>query len=323
MLWISSTRPRGSRSRHPLLVMEVTPLRDLFATRYLSAVGLVALVYDHVLTFEDEVSLIWMAPHSIAKWMFLVNRYFVLCMQIALAYVLCGFVGLVMTNKNRCQHTLSAFPLASLLSVCIGNMLVLQRIVILWDRRVIIVKVMIAGFLIGFSAQVITMALVVKRLAPSVEWMSSVGACVITRSTPLLIVLWSSAMLFEGLVLLTTTLNALDRPRTIHERLAGVLRRDGIQYFAVITSLRILNLVLAVFAINRPSLIFLGTFFVWALTTTALSRLLLNLRRIEIGSNISLVCGRSSPFALRLVNRHEAKASVSGEVEVEMDVWTS
>lgn len=63
--------------------------------------------------------------------------------------------------------------------------------------------------------------------------------------------------------------------------------------------------------------------FVWALTTTALSRLLLTLRRIEVESNVSLICGRSSPFALRLVNRHEAKASVSGEVEVEMDVWTS
>lgn len=63
--------------------------------------------------------------------------------------------------------------------------------------------------------------------------------------------------------------------------------------------------------------------FVWALTTTALSRLLLNLRRVEIESNISLICGRSSPFALQLVHRHEAKASVSGEVEIEMDVWTS
>ncbi|OCH84997.1 hypothetical protein OBBRIDRAFT_839300 [Obba rivulosa] len=316
-----------------------TPLRDLFATRYLSAVGLVALVYDHALTFGDEVSLVWTAPHSFAKWAFLVNRYFVLCMQIAVAYVLCGFVGLVMTNKeqvhtatlrlaanlreNRCQHALSAFPLTSLVSVCIGNLLVLQRIVVLWDRRAIIVKVMVAGFLIGFSAQVIVMSFVVKHLAPSVGWSISAGACVITRSTPLLIVLWSSAMLFEGLVLLTTTLNALDRPRTVHEGLANVLRRDGIQYFTAITCLRILNLVLAVVATNRPSLIFLGAFFVWALTTTALSRLLLNLRRVESESNVSQTYDRSSPFALRLMKRHEAKASVSGEVEIEMDVWTS
>ncbi|OCH85705.1 hypothetical protein OBBRIDRAFT_838763 [Obba rivulosa] len=56
----------------------ITSLRDLFATRYLSAVGLVALAYDHTLTFGDEVSLIWTAPNSFAKWIFLVNRYFVL-----------------------------------------------------------------------------------------------------------------------------------------------------------------------------------------------------------------------------------------------------
>ena len=33
------------------------------------------MLYDHVLTFGDEVRLIWAAPRSFPKWMFLVNRY--------------------------------------------------------------------------------------------------------------------------------------------------------------------------------------------------------------------------------------------------------
>jgi hypothetical protein len=37
--------------------------------------GLVVVLYDHVLTFGDEVRLIWAAPRSFAKWIFLVNRY--------------------------------------------------------------------------------------------------------------------------------------------------------------------------------------------------------------------------------------------------------
>ncbi|OCH85704.1 hypothetical protein OBBRIDRAFT_289308 [Obba rivulosa] len=202
-------------------------------------------------------------------------------------------------------------------------MLVLQRVVILWDRRTIIVKVMAAGFLIGLSTQVISMTFLVKHLSPSVVWSEAVRTCIVTQSSHLLLVIWGSAMLFEVLVLITTALNALDRPRTAHDRLADMLRRDGIQYFGAITCLRILNLVLGGVATNRPSLLFLGSFFVWALTTTAISRLLLNLRRVEIESDFSLICGRASPFALQLVHRHEAKASVNGEVEIEMDVWTS
>ena len=33
------------------------------------------MLYDHVLTFDDEVRVIWTAPRSFAKWMFLLNRY--------------------------------------------------------------------------------------------------------------------------------------------------------------------------------------------------------------------------------------------------------
>jgi len=33
------------------------------------------MFYDHALTFGDEVRLLWAAPSSFAKWMFLINRY--------------------------------------------------------------------------------------------------------------------------------------------------------------------------------------------------------------------------------------------------------
>jgi hypothetical protein len=37
--------------------------------------GLVALLYDHLLTLDQEVRLIWQAPGSFVKWVFLANRY--------------------------------------------------------------------------------------------------------------------------------------------------------------------------------------------------------------------------------------------------------
>lgn len=52
----------------------------------LSAVGLVVLLYDHALTFVDEVKLIWAAPASFPKYAFLFNRYLVLGCMLGVAY---------------------------------------------------------------------------------------------------------------------------------------------------------------------------------------------------------------------------------------------
>ena len=52
----------------------------------LAAVGLMVLVYDHLLTFADEVELIWPAPATYAKYIFLLNRYTVLGTLFAVAY---------------------------------------------------------------------------------------------------------------------------------------------------------------------------------------------------------------------------------------------
>lgn len=81
----------------------VQALQDAQATRYLTgtslfhssrvwalnslpAVGFVVLLYDHVLTFVDEVKLIWAAPVSFPKYAFLFNRYLVLACMLGVAY---------------------------------------------------------------------------------------------------------------------------------------------------------------------------------------------------------------------------------------------
>lgn len=47
--------------------------------------GLVALLYDHVLTLDQEIRLIWKAPNTFVKWMFLVTRYLSEACLLALA----------------------------------------------------------------------------------------------------------------------------------------------------------------------------------------------------------------------------------------------
>ena len=51
----------------------------------IEAVGFVLLLYDHMLTFRDEVDSVWSARPSFAKKLFLLNRYTVPAMQLTCA----------------------------------------------------------------------------------------------------------------------------------------------------------------------------------------------------------------------------------------------
>ncbi len=56
------------------------------------AIGLVAMLYDHALTIDDEVQLVWHARPSFAKYAFLYNRYSAVAVLTAVQYCACPFV---------------------------------------------------------------------------------------------------------------------------------------------------------------------------------------------------------------------------------------
>lgn len=51
-----------------------------------TAVALAVVLYDYALTAPDEINLVWTAPTTYAKYMFLLNRYVVLGTLLAVAY---------------------------------------------------------------------------------------------------------------------------------------------------------------------------------------------------------------------------------------------
>ncbi|OJT02382.1 hypothetical protein TRAPUB_7106 [Trametes pubescens] len=180
----------------------------------------------------------------------------------------------------------------AIVSVGIANLLILQRVVILWEHRPIILKIMTVGFLLSFTLQVVTMVLTLVNVLPSIQWSAPLGMCIATKSSHILVAVWASPLVFEVFVLTSTALNALDRPRTVELPIIKALHSDGLGFFLAITCFRILNLTLA--ALSRPSLTLLGVFFCWAMTTTVLNRLLLHLRRAECRQVSSLAADEAS-----------------------------
>ncbi|KAI0075354.1 hypothetical protein K474DRAFT_1599946 [Panus rudis PR-1116 ss-1] len=255
----------------------ITGLHDAFATRYLSAAGLVVLLYDHILTFPDEITLVWYSRRSFAKYAFLVNRYLVLASLLVIAYEMCGFIGI-----ELCRNILTTASILGILSVGIANTLVLLRVVTLWDHRPIVTKLMTFGFLASFTTQLVTMAITTARLGPHVVWSPGANMCITTTTTSVYIVVWSAPMLFEICVLVSTIMNALDRPRVANLKMTQALYMDGVFYFFTLSCFRALNLAFS--TVKRSSMVMLSAFFVWAMTTTVLNRSLLRIYQAEADS---------------------------------------
>jgi len=270
--------------------------RDANAARYLSGIGLVLLLWDHAITFADEVQLIWKARPSFAKYAFLVNRYLVACDLFTAAFFMNHFSSTPISDKT-CKIFFVVSPMLGVLSIGLANILVLLRVLTLWDRDRGVVKLMTIGFLVSFAATTGTMIAAVTIFLPGIRFDTTLHMCITTESSKVLTGVWASPMVFEILVLAATCMNSLTTPRKSDTALRNALHRDGIAFFSTITILRTFNLVVA--AVAPPPLILLGMFFVWAMTTLTLNRSLLNIQKAEGVRRVDLT-GRQSPFGVEL-----------------------
>ncbi|EPQ54345.1 hypothetical protein GLOTRDRAFT_111644 [Gloeophyllum trabeum ATCC 11539] len=256
----------------------VTVLRNVQATRYLSAAGLVVLLWDHLLTFEDEVEFVWKAEWAVPKVLFLGLRYIVPVMLIINTYQMSGLVTHHLSD-TVCKVWLSLAIYMGMISIAIGNFLVLLRLWILWDRKRALVYSTLLIFVLTQLAAIGTMTAMVVRLLPVLYFDELIDMCALGTKINVLW-LWLPGIIFEVMVFTTVCWNAIDRPTSAHTPVMKALYRDGFGYFAALTLLRVFNLTLAIIA--PVSLMFLGVFFIWSATNITVTRLILNSRKLSM-----------------------------------------
>ncbi|KAH7920901.1 hypothetical protein BV22DRAFT_1020366 [Leucogyrophana mollusca] len=103
---------------------------DLWIRRAFGVAGYTFLVWDYILTFEDEVKYIWMAPWTLTKAFFLVNRYGNLASQ---TFVRIEETGLLSHGSQTWCHGFDVFStIYVLLATESIHILVLLRAWAIW-----------------------------------------------------------------------------------------------------------------------------------------------------------------------------------------------
>lgn len=106
---------------------------QIWVRKALSAAGHTVLIYDHLLTFNDEILYVWNAPWTVVKVLFLVNRYGNLTGQTLIRLEEAG----ILANNSQffCQRfsiVTSSFMILSSESI---HILVLIRVWAIWGTR--------------------------------------------------------------------------------------------------------------------------------------------------------------------------------------------
>jgi len=254
------------------------PLHDFqeaITVKYIGAVGLVFLIYDHIISIGDEVELVWKAKWTFAKAIFLLVRYAVPCALIVYNYEVVDMKSLHKPN-SFCRLWFNIMVCLAMTTIAIGNFLVLLRLWVIRSRNRIFICSTFVLFVLSHVASFTFVIVVLINISSSLIFDSELSMCVIKRRK-ILGILFIPAVIFDGLALGATIWNALGRPRSQGTGLMHCLRQDGFSFVLLLFLMRVINLFSTL--LGPLHIIFPTAYIIWATTTVTLSWLVLDLRR--------------------------------------------
>lgn len=254
------------------------------AQRYMAMAGFTILVWDHICTFNEEVQFMWPAPRSLVKILFFGNRYIVPVVQ---TITVIQISRLVTTSDTFCKAWIVIGGFAEISSLATADLLLLFRIHALWaGRRDIVIGTIVLWFLSYICIGVAGLLAAIEIIAP-LRYDHLTRQCVSDHKPKVLPAQWAVSLILELVVFFMTAVKAIEHRQSdqIRTPILKALYYDQFMYYVAIVFIRIWNLV--IWLMFPPSLFFLGLYFIWAVITALVSRIMLNLRSVACASSPS------------------------------------
>lgn len=268
-------------------------LQDITARNYIRIASLTFLLYDHILTFHDEVELIWSSYMTKGSYLFLFLRYFA-----PLSTIVEAVIDEVKVTPEQCERYGTAHQLF-LVVIQVGLCLVLTirtYALYLRDKRILAVMITIGCLLIGIS--------IWSLLGQKVEAAHPVVGCNIAISPETgaqLATSWEALLAYDSLLLVLTLWRSYQlRDRedsgalvTSSVPVVKLVARDGALYYVVMVAVNLANIL--TFHLAGPH--FRGVLSTMAsnMSVTMISHLFLRLRSSanrDLDGNVSTSFGQ-------------------------------
>ncbi|KAF8872516.1 hypothetical protein BD779DRAFT_1572560 [Infundibulicybe gibba] len=251
--------------------------RQLNTNNYLNVISYTILVDEYLLTLPDEIYLFWSSRITWASFFFYLNRYLTLFGHIPV--MVQSFWSTDSPTKAATCHHLQVYHqyFAVVVQVAVAVLLIM-RMYALYDRSraVLVLFIVVALGIIGFGCWAILAGEANKQVI-EFFWHIGCAASVSERTGKRLALAWGGLLLFDTMVFAMTLYKSLTLRREPGvETLLSVLLRDGSIYFGLMVASNLGNILTFLFGdlFIRGS----GTTLTNVISSTAISRLMLNLR---------------------------------------------
>ncbi|QRV84000.1 dephospho-CoA kinase [Ceratobasidium sp. AG-Ba] len=261
-----------------------------FASNYYTVAGICVLLYDHILTFPDEVQYVWKQKWSVVSTMFVLNRYitpFVLAVDLYDKGGLSSYL-----SHSFCVNWYYAETVWNLLCFGFVHAIVALRVHAIWGRpRWLLITLSVLFTTYFVSTAVIAYVLQIK-VAQTVEYNPFFRVCLVIISRYLW-TCWIPSLAFETILFVLTAIKAREHSKANFDTpILQILYRDGVVYFAIISCCCLFNMV--VWIVAPLSLVALSKYFTLAIVPAMGARLVLNLRGSSREDVMPTTGGRST-----------------------------
>lgn len=198
--------------------------------RQLGVSAVVLYTWDFVLTFQDEVNILWGTRWTTSRILFFINRYF------GLATIIASTFFDVQTNPDVTMcHAFTNFDIIGCLLVANIEIILLRRLFALYDYKRVIVIPMVALFII-YICSMMGIAIAMSIYAQENEYVL-MGVC--EEVIPSwFIPFWTPIMAFDFVIMALAGFKSVQHYRRVPNknwsgaRFMKTLARDSFIYFA-------------------------------------------------------------------------------------------
>ncbi|PPR07614.1 hypothetical protein CVT24_004167 [Panaeolus cyanescens] len=248
----------------------------LNAGKYFQIAAFVMLIYDHMLTFSDEVERIWKQKISGATILFLLNRYLT---PLQFIVIINAFQDPSWT-KEVCDRfvVFEGASTAALVGIC--ELIMILRVYALYGQS----KAVLAFLMLLWVVQ-ISVSAAGLHTGFAVPLPDFLVGCILTGNSLLMPAVWVTPLITDSCIFILTVWRTRQYlTRSGKTPIMHIFLRDGAMYFFVIFLANLLNTVFYFTAVDDLKAI--GASFSQLITATMISRLVLNLRSISDTKNV-------------------------------------
>ncbi|KAF8200818.1 hypothetical protein BJ912DRAFT_583779 [Pholiota molesta] len=255
----------------------------------------VMLVYDHMLTFGEEVDKIWSRQFTLPTLLFYLNRYVThlqyIVIQVAFhettwsdsmcvnfRYRIMRFIQ--SWNPSRCRRYVKFAGASTTSLVAVAELVMILRVYALYLGN----KYILAFLLSVLTGQVIVSGWAVHN-GMRVPQPAGFPGCVLTGKNSFFAALWGAPLVTDACIF-ALTLWRTARYMRKHGRMTvmELMLRDGTLYFFTIFGVNLMNTLIYFLALGDLKAV--GASFSQILTSILISRLQLNLRYVGANSRV-------------------------------------